>query len=174
MTPLNLDPRERMGLMLGLLALAVVIGLALYIPAGPKRDYERAQTRLSGLRSDLEMAKLTLLEEEARLQSQQVLKDKLSSRDVDFELLTFLNGLLVEHGLKDRAELGYLRGKNNVPEQPMVDLTLSGVGLKELLDFLHAAFRSGNLIATYKMDTLAPSKSGQGLDCRMTLVTLKV
>jgi len=174
MNQLNLDPKERMGLLIGLGALAVVIGLALYIPSGPKLNYERAKVRLENLENDLQLARLTKMEEELRLESQQVLMDRVKGRPQNFELLTFIDRLLVDNNLKDRAQLAYFRGARASTEQPMVDLRLSNVGLQELIDFLHAMYNSNNLIAMYKLDSLRPANNRQGLDCTITLATLKL
>ena len=174
MTQLNLDPKERMSLYVGLLALVVVIGLALYIPAGPKDNFERSRARLANLENDLQLALLTKIDEEARLESQEALMERVRERPANFELLTFIDRMLIESGLKDRAQLSYFRGARAMDEQPMVDLRLSNVGLSELLNFFHAMYDSGNLVAMHKLDSLRPANNRQGLDCVMTLATLKL
>jgi len=120
------------------------------------------------------LARLTKMEEEMRLESQQVLMDRVKGRPQNFELLTFIDRLLVDNNLKDRAQLAYFRGARASNEQPMVDLRLSNVGLQELIDFLHAMYNSNNLIAMYKLDSLRPANNRQGLDCTITLATLKL
>jgi len=174
MNQINLEPKERMGLIIGLLALVAVIGLALYIPAGPKDNYERAKDRFNSLENELQLAQLTLMEEEARLESQQVLMERVQNRPTNFELLTYIDRLLIQNDLKDRAQLAYFRGARATDEQPMVDLRLSNVGLQELIDFFHALYDSGNLVAMFKLDSLRPANNRQGLDCSITLATLKL
>lgn len=174
MNQLNLEPKERMSLLIGLLALVVVIGLALYIPAGPKANFERSKSRLAGLENDVQLAILEKIDEEARLESQKALMERVRQRPADFELLTFIDKKLIESGLKDRAQLSYFRGARVMDEQPMVDLRLSNVGLQELINFYHAIYDSGNLVAMHKLDSLRPANNRQGLDCIMTLATLKI
>jgi hypothetical protein len=174
MKPLDLDPRERAALALGGLALALVVLLAVYIPMGPKARHALAEGRVAGLQSDLNLAALTRMEERARLDSQEQLRQKLEARPPTFDFFAFVNNTLGEVALTDRAELNDYRTRNSSPKQPMVDLRLSGVSLKELLDLLHRLYSSGNLIVLYKMDQLRPAPNGQGLDCQLTLTTLRL
>lgn len=174
MKPFDLDPRERVALGIGGLALFLVLLLAFYIPAGPKLRHERAQNRVADLQAELNLAALTRIEERERLESQEQLRLRLEARPPSFDFFAFINNTLREANLTDRYQLTDYRTRNSSPKQPMVDLRVEGVSLRELVDLLHRLYDSGNLIVLYKMDQLRPAGNGQGLDCQLTLATLRL
>lgn len=174
MQPLDLDPRERAALALGGLALFLVLLLAFYIPSGPKARHERAKNLVADLQTELNLAALTRVEEQERLESQEQLRLRLEARPHTFDFFAFVNNTLRDAGLADRYQLNDYRTRTMSANQPMVDLRVEGVTLRELVDLLHRLYSSGNLVVLYKMDQLRPAPNGQGLDCQMTLATLRL
>ncbi len=76
--------------------------------------------------------------------------------------------------MTDKAKLdNYKARAGNSPRQPMVQIKLEGVSLKRFSDFLRHIYADSYLVAVYKMDKLRPNQSGNGIDCELTLVTLK-
>jgi len=170
----SLDAREKLGLVFSGLTLALVLGMLVYVPNGPRKDFLQSQTDLKQARHQLVMTQKMKAEEEARLRSQEALMAKLEARPPTFDFFSFVNRILRQTNLTGRAKLDNYRARTVSPKQPMVQLKLQGVSLKELVDFLHQIYSSGNLVALYKMDRLYPALNNQGLDCDLTLVTLKL
>lgn len=169
---LNLDLKEKVALTLGLLAVALVVVLAIYVPLGPRKWYLESQEDLVARQEELKMQLLFKADEAERLRKQKVLMEKIESRPPDFSLFTFLDNLLNTTKLRGRAQLDQYKARNLSPKQPMVQLRLQGVSFEELVDFLYKIYSSGNLIAVYKMDYLRPSPTEKGLDCDITFATL--
>lgn len=173
---LNLDPRERLALFCGIGALLLVIFLLIYIPIGPRATHAQSADRLEALQYELQDAELTKLETQDALERQQRLIELLEDRPDSFDLYAFIESTLDEMDLRTegRASLEIYRTRNSSANQPMVQLSLEGVSLDELIEFLHKIYNSKNLIALYKLDELAPAANDRGLNCSMVLLTLKV
>lgn len=169
----KLDQRERAALALGGLALFLVLLLAIYIPAGPKGRYDDAQDRVADLKTELKLATLNEIEEKDRLASQQVLMERLAARPATFDFFAFVDQVVRENNLVDRYNLNDYKTRTSSPKQPMVDLRLEGVTLEELIGLLHSLYESTNLVTLYKMDQLRPAAKNEGLDCQLTLMTLR-
>lgn len=172
--PGDLSPKDRLALLSGGLALLIVLGLALYIPAGPRKNYVASSSEVTRLQNELNMAVLMKKEQEMRLQSQEKLMETLKSRPANFDLFSYMSTVLNDSGLTadGRALLENLRNRRDLENQPAVDLTLSRVSLEELINLFHKIYTSENLIAVYKVDRIQPERTGNGLDCKLTLVSL--
>lgn len=171
---LKLDLREQLGLVAGLAAFTLVIMLLIYVPSGPMEDYTRTQSNLRQLRNELRLTRIMKAEEQDRLASQEKLMERLAARPTGFNFFSFVNSVLAQKGLTERAELENYRRPANSAKQPMVELTLDGVSLEELVDFLHALYSSKNLVVLYKLDHIEPAGNERGLSCRMVLATIKL
>jgi hypothetical protein len=168
----NLDKRDQVGLILGILAVTLVLMLALYIPAGPRRACLRSQTALEEARTDLQTQQMNKLDEADRLSRQKQLMELLAKRAAGFEMFAYIDGLLNTQGLRDRAQLDQFKPRNGSPREPMVQLRLEGVSFDEIIGLFHGIYSSGNLVAVYKMESMRPATSGKGLDCDVTLMTI--
>jgi hypothetical protein len=168
----NLDKRDQIGLSLGILAVTLVVMLALYIPAGPRRACLKSQSTLETARKDLQKQQLAKMDEADRLSRQKQLMELLAKRAAGFEMFAYVDGLLNTQGLRDRAQLDQFKPRNGSAREPMVQLRLAGVSFDEIIGLFHGLYSSGNLIAVYKMESMRPAVSGKGLDCDVTLMTL--
>jgi hypothetical protein len=79
---------------------------------------------------------------------------------------------LTRAGLADRMRLEKRGAASQSVE--VVNVSLQGVGLAELTDFLHAAYGGGRPVALQQLDFLRPARDGKGLDCSMTLMSPRV
>jgi len=129
-----------------------------------QQEHEEAQFSLSQAalwRSEIVQAR----------SSHDALSEYIDARGGNFNLLTFVNNTLSEHGLIERADFSNARpGVGGVPAGDFegVQLHLSGVSMEELIDFLHTLYDSGNLIVLSDLRYLRPADDGQGLDTEMT------
>jgi hypothetical protein len=169
---LNLDFKEKIALFLGIVASLLVLLLLLYVPMGPRKWYQASERELASLKNELQMQTMFRQEEADRLEKQKILMEKLDERAADFSLFTYIENLLNNTNMRNRAQLEEYKQRNASPKQPMVQLRLQGVEFKELVDFLYQVYSSTSLVAVYKMDYLRPAPSEKGLDCDLTFVTL--
>ena len=167
------DRREKTGFVLGAIVMLFVVAMLAYIPLVPYKHYKLSALQLVSLENRKEKAQLQKIIEEERLRSQRKLKEQLEARPSNFDLFSFVNRTLRVTGLTGRATLENYRTHRTSAKQPMVQLELQGVSLKEFIDFMHKIHVSGNLIALYKMDRLRPAVTNRGLDCELTFVSLK-
>jgi len=168
----NPDKRSQVGLILGILAITLVVMLALFIPAGPRRASMKSQTVLEDARTELQTQEVARRDEADRLARQKQLMEILAKRPASFDLFAHVDGLLNKQGLRDRAQLEQFKPHNGTAGEPMVQLRLEGVAFDEIISLFHSLYSGGNLIAVYKMDSMRPATTGKGLDCDVTLVTL--
>lgn len=177
MNNIQLSRNEQIGIVLAAVAVMAVIFLGLYTFAGPRRAYAKSQADVVGLVDQLSSFRSLKQQEEQRLARQETLMKVLAARPAGFNLFSFVDetiGKLEMRGFANTTNAP--RGRDAKADKlDLVQLELRGVGLKQILDVLHALYASNNLIAVQRMDRLAPSKTneGQGLDCTLILATLK-
>jgi hypothetical protein len=174
MKTLKLDRREQFGLACSAIALLLVLFLLVYIPAGPRKKYAQSKADLEQLTTQLQLTQALKGEEEQRLLNQEELRKRLEARPQDFDLFSFINAMLRQTSLETRAQVENTHTRRSSANQPMVTVALTGVSTKELVDLFQLIYSSGNLVAVYKVDRLRPAAGDKGLDCNVTLVSLKV
>ncbi|MBI2425430.1 MAG: hypothetical protein HYV27_21570 [Candidatus Hydrogenedentes bacterium] len=174
MKQLELDRGERLGLLCGVIALIFVIFLAVYIPLGPKKQFDRAYARVVSLTNDIASAKVDKSVIEEQLASEEALKKQLESRSQNFDLFSFMNRLLKEQNILARATVENTRAARNQAEnEVMVDVQMNGVSLAEVVNLLHTVYASENLVRMFKME-IRPMARDEGLHCEMTFMTVRV
>ena len=170
---MKLDWRERLAMGCGILALLLVVAMLCYIPAGPKKAFEKAQKDIKRLENERLLTQVDLIDAQAKLDSHKIFMDHLKGRPARFDLFSFIEESLREKDLMKRAELARGRQVRDAPQnQPMVDLTLNNVSLDELVSFLHKVYAQNYLVVMYKLD-LRPAMR-EGLYCEITFATIKV
>lgn len=175
MNNLQLDRNEQIGIVLCSVAVMALIFLGMYIYTGPKKAYERSRADLLGLVDQLGTLQNLKVSEEDRVQRMSTLMETLKSRNAGFNLLGYIDTLMAEKGLKGiNANFeNARRGRENNPNMELVSLSLSAVGMNDIVDVLHSIYASNNLIIVQSIDRLRPSETGQGMDCNLTLASLK-
>ena len=171
---MNLDRRDKVALGCGATALLLVIFMLVYIPIGPKKDYEASRKLVAqGEKNRLAMYD-NLMFENARLSSQGQFLRILDKREDRFDLFRFVSRTLSESELFSRATLTNVpTSRNNPASRPMVTLDLKGVATKELVAFLHKLYASDNLVVVNTM-RLKPAQNNLGLICNLRLLTVKI
>lgn len=170
---IQIENRDRSWLALCGLAVFVVLLAAWWVPAGPRRAYLASRSAVSSAQAELETTQLSKAEETMRIESQQTIRELLRTRPASFNFFTLVDQTLTEAKLKERAELNRARSGQQENPQEMLELRLTGVSLEELVDFLHRIYEKNSLIAVYQMNFLRPARDGHGLECNITLVTIK-
>ncbi|HOV33886.1 MAG TPA: hypothetical protein PLX23_11055 [Candidatus Hydrogenedens sp.] len=165
---------DRIYLVIMVISFIAVIGMIIYLHRGPYRKFLESRNELNQVHSQLQMIEKLKKEQEESLKTQEMLFDIINKRPANFDFFSYVNQLLKETQLTDRAKLDNYRARaGNSPRQPMVQIKLEGVSLKRFSDFLRRIYSDSYLVAVYKMDKLKPNQSGKGIDCELTLVTLK-
>ena len=162
----TLNLRERV---LILIALAVFLSI-LTIPFARSmaRDYRDSRDELAQaqerVRNAAQLRQIVVEERAAR----ELIAQRIG-RDVQFNLYEFVQSALSRAGLGDRMRLE----KRGAASQSMevVSVSLGGVGLEELTEFLHEVYSASRPVAMQQLDYLRPSRDGKGLDCSLTLMS---
>lgn len=178
MASLSLDRKERTGLLIGGVAAFLVLCMLAYVPLGPRARYIESGQELGRLDSQRNLLLLAKMDEEDRLSQQETMREWLEARPRTFDLLAFLSRSLNEAGLSGRYELQSGRapagaGGGDAQNLVTAQLRLSGVTLKELLDFLHKVYANQNVIVLYRLDWLRTTPNNQGLDLNVTFLTVR-
>lgn len=173
MARIRLQPRERNVLVLGSIAALVI--LAYWGAQGPYAAFKASRVQLAAARNNLQQAQIWAAEvEQARKKERQILA-QLASQSQGFDLWTHIDRTVKALGLGPRCDIRTVSGMGaSAARVDTVELTLSGVSTKELIDLFHRIYDSGYVILLHKMEHLKPSPDGKGLDCKVSFAAPKV
>ena len=167
-------------LTISIVAVTFVVFMAVFIYTGPLKRYRMSESELADLQQRVNVLQEDRQVEEARLQRQETLMARLKERKPNFDLWSFMNTILTETKLKDRANLEDYRprgdwrsGKEISGDVTMKQLKLNGVTLKELVDLLHKIYASNDLVVMYRLEYLRAAGEDKGLDCSVVFLTPK-
>lgn len=161
-----LSARERMLILAGIAVFFSVVTVP--FARGLARDYRENRQALHEATARLrDVGQLRQILEEERAAREQIVERM--GRGDRFSLYDYAQTELTRAGLGDRMRLEKRGAANQYVE--VVSISLSGVGLKELTDFLHRTYSAGRPIALQQLDFLRPARDGKGLDCSMTLMS---
>ncbi|MCA1901722.1 MAG: hypothetical protein LDL53_05825 [Candidatus Hydrogenedens sp.] len=150
-----------------------VIGMAIYLQRGPYRKFLQSRSELNQAYHNLQMVEKLKKEQEESLKTQEMLFQIIEKRPQNFDFFSYINQVLKDTKLTEKAKLDNYRARSGSPRQPMVQVKLEGVSLKRFSEFLQRIYSDSYLVAVYKLDKFKPNQSGKGIDCELTLVTLK-
>lgn len=164
---------DRIYLLTMIISFIAVVGMAIYLHRGPYRKFLESKNELRQAYNQLQMAEKLKREQENSLKIQEELFKNIEKRPPNFDFFSYVNQVLKDTQLTDKAKLDNYRARASSPRQPMVQIKLEGVSLKRFAEFLKRIYGDSYLLAVYKVDKLKPNQSGKGIDCELTLVTLK-
>ena len=172
----KLDKREVTGLLFGLFACLLVVALLSYIPVGPRKKYLQSEVDLKSAQKQIKLNYQLKNDAEKESRQQEKIIEMLTARPENFDLFTYLTKTLEVSGLTDKAKLRNYASKavSNSSAQPMVEVSLDGVSLEDVVKFLHEMYKNKQVVAMYKMDKLGPAKKGAGLECQIVFATVKL
>ena len=179
--PVAAAKNERAALMAGFGALGLVVFMIFFVflmPTGPLKKFRNTRNDLDDARKQFSLVKNAKDTEETRLRSQDEVMALLKERKPNFDLWSFMNTVLTETKLKERANLENFKPQSKkgtaIEDISMVQLKLSAVTLTEIVDLLHKIYDSKNLVVLYRLEYLRPSADNKGLECNVTLLSPKV
>jgi Tfp pilus assembly protein PilO len=162
----SLEQRERVFLVVG--AVLVLVMLGYWLSSGPWNAYVRAQRQYEAAQRNVRAAEQYAAQIEELRRDQYALSSLLDQRPADFDLWTIVWRKVQANDLVERAEV------NNEPtimtNASGVNLRLRGVSMEELVDLLYDIHTADRLISLHEVE-LQPASDGEGLQCRLTLVT---
>ena len=168
----TLEKRERI-LLVAAASVALLIVILLFVRPFA-RDYARTQQQVEDAIGRLESARMMrelVLEERS---AQRIITDRVESRAANFDLYTFANNKLKKLRLPTDASSLQSRGSRFAGGAlDVVQINLTNINMKQLVDFLYDIHSSGNLIALQRLGYLRPTRDGKGLECEMVLMAPK-
>ena len=168
----NLNERERiLAVVAGTIFLLIVV---LFFVRPFAREYARTQAQVNDTIGRLiairDMRELVLEERSA----QRIITDRIEARAANFDLYTFTNSKLKQLRLPDGASSLQSHGSRFAGGAlDVVQINLTDVNMKQLIDFLYQLHSSGNLIALQRLGYLRPRRDGKGLECEIVLMAPK-
>jgi len=165
----KLQDRERRVLLVGGIASAAII--IFLIAEGPYTAYVESEAKLDQARERLRQAQTIHRTVLRKRDEQQQINQRLRATGGGFDLLTFINSAVQSGGLATRATIdNATRGAADADKFASVKVSMRGISLAELVDFLHTVYGSGNLIVLNNVDTLEPAPDQTGLNCEMVFL----
>ena len=173
MPKLRLQPRERVVVFGGAIALAAIVLYGAF--QGPYEAYKNSAAQVKAAELRLQQAQLWQAEIEAARDKEAKLLSQMSQVLPNFDLWTHINRAVKDTNLADRAEvLSSRTGAAPGSNMSAVDLTLKGVSTGDLVKLLHEIYDEEAFVVMERLDELKPASSGRGLDCRMRLIAPKL
>jgi hypothetical protein len=167
----QLQKREKYFLMACAAFVAVVV---LYFGLqGPVQAYQRSQTDAAAARQRAETARAIRDEVVRTREAYEEFRKTIAGR-AGFDLWTFLYGEIQSAQLGERATLANKAGVLAAGQVDAVEVTIRGVSMEELVEFLHRVYSSEQYVVLHELAQMEPARDGQGLDCRMTFLAPKV
>jgi hypothetical protein len=164
-----LSTRERL-LILGAIVIFLSI-IAVPLSQALAREYRRSGDEVTQaerrLRDAIELRRAI---EQERM-AQRLIAQRVGAGG-RFSLYDFAQSELTRAGLGEQMRLE----KRGAASQSMeiISVTLNGVGLNEIIEFLHSAYSASRPVAVQQLEYLRPARDAKGLDCSMTLVSPRV
>ncbi len=153
----------------------VVVLLAIMTPVllNFSKDYSRSKNQLRQAKFRLQQSiELQQIVESDRA-DRRVMSEKVAARGVDFDLYSFTNAKLQQIKIQQNAKLTS-KGQSFIGGgMQSVELVLTNIVKKKLVDILYVMYKGENLITVQRLNYLRPSRAGTGLDCQLTLVAPK-
>jgi hypothetical protein len=167
---LNLQKRERYIVAVGV-ALALVLVFR-FVAEKPLRSYRNSRVAAAAATTRLEQARSIRDQIVADRSAGDAMKKLLASRGQG-DLAAFINRQLAQAGLlEDRASWRNSQRFADTANFDQVDVTLTGVTLDEIVNFLHGIYNGQNVVVAHTMH-IEPVVGGTGLTCRIILLSPK-
>jgi hypothetical protein len=126
-------------------------------------------------KDDLRTVEMQIADHAKREAGVRELKEALEARGRSFNLFGYVNSTASKVKLRNRCkvELKAQLGRSGLDFKPSaVSVTLEGVSLKELTDFLYRIHADNKLLTVDPIEMSVPGSGGSGLNVTMTVSTL--
>jgi type II secretory pathway component PulM len=170
-----LGRRERITLFVGVPV--VLVALMYKLAFAPSLDrLSQLNAAIADMQDQLERAKRYASQQVSLDNDIQDLKKSINSRGVTFDLFGFIIDAASDANIRDRCEANPSAPGTRLKleyKPTLVNVTLQGVSLKELTDFLYRIHAADKLLIVDPIEISVPSSGGGGgLSVTMTVSTL--
>ena len=165
---IQLQPREKRVIIIGVVCLALIA--AFQLGRAPWDGYQQSFQDLENAEAQLEQARLWFQFVSGAQAEQGALVELINQREGYTSLEAYIDAAIRDHELVRRSTYQSSQTPGN-PSMEAVSVSLSGVSMEELLNFLHDLYENNPLLVLDTMSRLGPNASQQGLDCEMTFMS---
>lgn len=167
----TLVKRERIMIVcaFAVLVLIVLLNFGQEFAGDYGRTQEQAKAAVDRLNQIRDMRESILIERSDR----RIIMDRIEARGPNFDLYSFTNSSLVQLSMHGNASLQDQGTRFATSEIDSVQLKLTNVNMRQIIDLLHKLHSSGNLIAMQRLGHLRPMRDGKGLECEIVLLAPK-
>lgn len=165
---IQLQPREKRVIIIGVVCLALIA--AVQLGRTPWNAFQASFDELEDAEAQLEQARLWFQFVSGAQAEQGALVELINQRQGYTSLEAYIDGAIRQHDLVRRSTYQSSTAGAN-PALEAVTVSLRGVSMEELLDFLHSLHANNPLLTLNTMSRLGPNASQQGLDCEMTFLS---
>ena len=163
----NLEPRERILIVVG--AVVTVIVLGSFIVRGPLHKYKAIHSQVRVARDRLRRAEAARQEILSRRADQEALRALMQARGAGYSLWTVVTRAIQIKGLTNRAKIDSANREASIGNG--VKLMLEGVSMEELVGVLYEVQGKDPLVILHKLDYLRPARDGKGLECSLVFIS---
>lgn len=164
----SLQKREKV--LIFVLVPVVLLLIANFAASEPLRKYRMANAAVKSARGNLQRAKDMHDEVLASRRNAEALGKAIGANSTP--LLPLIERQLGESNLRARANYASDVRFADADLFDQVRVTLSGVSMEELVNFLHRVHASGSLVISHSM-TIEPNPQGNGLKATLVLLSPK-
>ena len=165
---IQLQPREQRVIIIGVACLVLIA--AFQLGRAPWRAYQASFQELAATESRLNETRLWFQFVSGAQAEQGALVELINEREGYTSLQAYIDSALRRHDLVRRSSYESRPMPGN-PAMEAVSVSLRGVSMEELLDFLHGLYDGNSLLVLETLTRLGPSSNDQGLDCDMTVLS---
>lgn len=165
---IQLQPRERRVIIIGVVSLVLIA--AFQFGRGPWRAYQASFNELEMAQNRLDTARLWFQAVSGAQAEQYALVELINARSGYTSLQAYIDSAVRQHDLVRRSSYESRPLPGN-PSMESVTVSLRGVSMEELLDFLHSLYEGNPLLVLEQMNRMGPATGNQGLDCEMTFLS---
>ncbi len=164
--------RRREKIFIALFVILTVTGIGSTLLRGVFKTFADSKARAVAASDRLDQARDLQAAVLDQRSGQTAISDYIKKRPPRFNLYDFMNAKMREAKLEDRMDL---EEKKLGPTTPLdrVQVTLSGVSMQEIVDFLHLVDAGNNLVVLQQLTHLREARDGKGLDCMATFISPK-
>ncbi len=164
-----LSNRRRALMIAGLAVVLYAIVLTVWNPFMEKHRRARMQAKQAELRlvQVLDLRDRIVEDRAARESLEKIVR----ARGRDFDLYTYVNERVKKQRAQKNVKLTSKGTTSSGRAMQAVSVEFKDVPIKVLLDVVHNFYYGRNLVVLDRLHHLRPARSGQGIDCEITLVS---
>lgn len=168
----TVSKRERIIIVI---AIATSLGLFVFIPMGQSfaREYKTTLRQATGAvdtLNEIRLMRQMVIDERS---GRRIIMDRVQAREPNFDLYSFISATLRRLSMHNNARIQSQGNRFSGGDLDFVQLNLTNVSMRQIIDLLHRFDSSGNLIVLQRLGHLRPMRDGKGLECEVVFMAPK-